>query len=68
VSETPTDHEHDLVWVTSPDMEQARQYCRECGYRSEWVDLPPELAPGGPGEDDYARRLEDDQIELDRTR
>jgi hypothetical protein len=45
VSETPTDHEHDLVWVTSPDMEQARQYCRECGYRSEWVDLPPELQP-----------------------
>jgi hypothetical protein len=47
VSETPTDHEHDLVWVTSPDMEQARQYCRECGYRSEWGALPPELQPQG---------------------
>lgn len=46
-TETPTDHEHDLVWVTSPDMEQARQKCKDCPYRSEWVDLPPELQPQG---------------------
>lgn len=36
---------HDLVWVTSPDTTQARQYCRECGHRTEWQELPPELAP-----------------------
>ena len=41
--ETPQDHAHDLVWVTSPGEEQARQYCRDCGYRSAWQDLPPEL-------------------------
>lgn len=41
----PQDHEHDLVWVTSPGEEQARQYCRDCGYRSAWQDLPPELQP-----------------------
>ena len=40
-----TDHEHTLVWVTSAGEEQARQYCGECGYRSEWQELPPELAP-----------------------
>jgi hypothetical protein len=36
-------HEHDIVWVTSPDTTQARQYCRSCGYRGEWQELPPEL-------------------------
>ena len=39
-----TDHEHTLVWVTSAGEEQARQYCGGCGYRSEWQELPPELA------------------------
>jgi hypothetical protein len=38
-------HEHDLVWVTSPDETQARQYCRSCGHREPWGDLPPELQP-----------------------
>jgi hypothetical protein len=75
VSETPEqDHEHSLVWVTSPDTTQARQYCRECGHRTEWQELPPELQPHGdlleddPGPEDFSRRLEDDLIELDRTR
>jgi hypothetical protein len=45
VSQTQTDHEHDLVWVTSPGETQARQYCKDCGYRSEWQELPPELQP-----------------------
>lgn len=42
---TDTEHEHTLVWVTSPGEDQARQYCGECGYRGAWQDLPPELQP-----------------------
>jgi len=47
VSSNATDHQHTLVWVTSADTTQARQYCGECGYRSEWQELPPELQPQG---------------------
>lgn len=45
MSETPQDHEHNLVWVTNPGEAQARQYCPECGHRTEWQELPPELQP-----------------------
>jgi hypothetical protein len=42
---TSQEHEHTLVWVTSPGEDQARQYCGGCGHRTEWQDLPPELVP-----------------------
>lgn len=38
-------HEHDLVKVLSADETQARDYCRDCGFRSEWQDPPAELTP-----------------------
>lgn len=60
MSDTPQDHQHELVWVTSPGETQARQYCGGCGYRGEWQALPPELQPET---DDLARRLEDELIE-----
>lgn len=60
MSETPEqDYEHSLVWVTSPDTTQARQYCRECGHRTEWQELPPELAPHGDLLEDDLRNSPD---------
>jgi len=47
VSSNATDHQHTLVSVTAADTTQARQYCGECGYPSEWQELPPELQPQG---------------------
>lgn len=30
------DHEHDDVPVLSADETQAREYCRDCGRRTDW--------------------------------
>lgn len=45
MSETPQGHEHDIVSVMSADETQVRDYCRACGHRGPWRELPPELQP-----------------------
>lgn len=43
ISHDTTNHKADVVPVMSADETQAREYCKVCGWRSDWAELPEEL-------------------------